>query len=328
VSQNSFKEKLWKYLNILIIKEVVMAFQFISPEIDPYIGVAIFIAAIGFIIYLATQIKGEGGGIVGPRGPRGPAGPPGPSPLVEPRIPERVASDEKIEIEEEDIKRLEQLEQAEIKDVDKIITALRVIIELIDKYKEQPNALLLIKQKLVQLKPLVRNVEVLHNELKKILEQLVEFEKKEVKQMIYKLGQVKLDLYREKKVFWKKKLNKKQQKVRELIEAYVERIKNEALSEFKITVKQLKSGVTYLNKFDKKFMRDFYDGVLALDAGDIKTAKDHFYECIGYMNCVKGVLRHMEKVERVKEKITHHELKDFRRENDAKRLLRKILRKR
>ena len=54
-----------------------MAFQFISPEIDPYIGAVIVVAIFGFIVYLISHIKGgEGrqGGTLGPAGSSGGGG--------------------------------------------------------------------------------------------------------------------------------------------------------------------------------------------------------------------------------------------------------------
>jgi len=303
-----------------------MAFQMISPEIDPYMGAVIVIVIFGFIVYLVSHLSGRGsrGGQRGPPGPRGEhgeRGEPGP-----PGGPAEEEVEEEAEGEAENLKelieKLKGINQVEIKKTDEILTTLKSVIGLIEEYKDKPDAILLIKQRLEQLKPLVIYEEKLLQELLKILRKVEEFEKDELIKLNYQLGQVKKDLMLERGILSKK--DKKAIGEKNKIRLYVEKIKEEALAEFKLTKKELKNGEIVLINFDKFFIALLNEGIVSLNQGDTATAKKNFEQSIEYIKQIKKVLEYMGKLDEIKRKILNHELKDFKREKHAANILKKI----
>ena len=124
-------------------------------------------------------------------------------------------------------------------------------------------------------------------------------------------------------------LNKKDKKrEKDAIRGYInrkciDRVK-EAKVEYKLTKKKLEKRLPKLAEFGKNVIIDIHNCIVALDINEIDNSKKHLHEAIRDLRHIRLVLLRMEKVEKSKEKILDHELKDFKRERDAQGILDEI----
>lgn len=300
-----------------------MAFEFISPEIDRYIGAIIVLAIFGFIVYLISRLGGgkEGAqrGAPGLTGERGPRGEPG-----ERQAPE-ISTKKEVKNLEERIKNLEVIGKVEIKNIDVIIRNLKLIIEMIDEHKENPNAIPIIKQRIQNfVGPLFKNIGRLENELKENLRQLEEFEKKELSGLVKQFKQLKEKLIDERRRLSNGSILADEEKVIRVYVYKIHRTIHEAKKEFLLTKKGLEEGVKKSGEAKTQFINLIKEGIIELDKGGTGNAKNCFENAMRYMGEMRKMLKGMENIEKVKEKISKHELKDLEDEKKLKKIMRKI----
>jgi len=163
-----------------------MAFEFISPEIDPYIGAVIVIAIFGFLVYLIARIKMARSEAPSPG--RGSSKKKGKGLLK--RLFGRKKGTE-IENEEELLNQLRDLEnqlrsleRADMEDIARAKAYLESVKTMIEKYKDSPRALKKIGKKMLWNRLLFKEINKITKRMKetyKLLDGYVKLEAKNPK---------------------------------------------------------------------------------------------------------------------------------------------------